>query len=171
MRSERRTKDNCLIVLAMSVFLGGCIDNAAIEEVGRLRPAETAQIADYIAEWPVSDAERIKDGVYTASQSKIWSFTSLTVDTTYIFEGESVSYVSHVHGTNLYVIPLNFSFSGKANFQASGGLLAFSDVVGDGMLFPLYPTPYEVVNEGRNIILHELRDDGSVTLLTLTESR
>lgn len=38
MRSERRTKDNCLIVLAMSVFLGGCIDNAAIEEVGRLRP-------------------------------------------------------------------------------------------------------------------------------------
>jgi hypothetical protein len=156
------------LLIASFSILCGCIDSKEIEEVGKERPVETVLMADYIAKWRPTSETVIQDGVYSASVSMTKSSISLTTKTSYIFENGYMSYDTKVHGTNLFVIPLNFSFSGKAKYQAKNGLLTFDEVIGDGAFFPLYPTPYEVINNGNNIIFHQLNDDGSVDLLTLT---
>ncbi|HAV1520137.1 TPA: hypothetical protein JG825_003456 [Vibrio parahaemolyticus] len=155
-----------LLTLIIPLFsLTGCIDS---EEIGKVRPVETAIIADYIAKWQPTSEEIIQDGAYFASFSMTKSSEYLTANTTYIFENGYMSYESKIHGRYLFVIPLNFSFSGKAKYKAKNGLLTFDDVTGDGALFPLYPTPYEVVNQGDTIIIHELNNEGDINLLHLT---
>lgn len=155
-----------LLTLIISLFsLSGCIDS---EEVGKVRPVETALIADYIAKWQSSSKAIIQDGVYTSSFSFRESSVYLTANTTYIFENGYMSYESKIHGRNSFLIPLKFSFSGKAKYKAKNGLLTFSDVTGDGALFPLYPTPYEVVNQGDTIIIHEFYNEGDINLSHLT---
>ncbi|WP_182039552.1 hypothetical protein [Vibrio alginolyticus] len=153
-----------LMVVSLSL-LTGCIDS---KEIGKVRPVETALIADYIAKWQPTSEGIIQDGVYSASFSMTKSSKSLTANTKYIFENGYMSYETQIHGRYLFVIPLSFSFSGKAKYKVKNGLLTFNDVTGDGVLFPLYPTPYEVVNKGNTIIIHELNNEGVVDLINLT---
>lgn len=156
-------------MLSSAFSLLGCTDEASIEKIAKTRRVETPQIASYISKWhPLSEHE-VKDGVYTSSFSINDTLLTGTVNRTYVFNQGSLTYTAHMSGHTFFVLPFSYSFSGKATYKVSDGLITYSDPVGDVGEFPLYPTPIEVVNGGRDFILHELNDDGSVDLVLYTK--
>jgi len=153
-----------LFVLALT----GC-NNDAINEVIKSRPESTSATKQFISTWNHPTEKKIPEGMYTAKSTTSSGSTALTSDLIYYFKEKSLTIKGSINGTTLFFFPINLSIDGRSDYSLKNGLITFSKIIGDGALFPIDGTPYEIGIDG-TVILYEISDNGIVTKTFLTKT-
>lgn len=161
-----------LSVVLLAGLLSGCIDSNGLEQYFNERPQQTPIITEYLDNWQKKIEEhQIPNGIYTTVEARTVSGGFMRISESYIFENGNLFYEAEIKGKRFLFFPFEYYLSGKANYIDENGLLSFSHVVGRGVAFPLYSIPFEVINDGQEIILYEMNDDGREGITILTKKK
>lgn len=156
-----------IFVIGIPVIISGT--NNDVEEFIETRPVSTKEAERFINGWNNTDSLAIPEGVYRYSKSSSRGSDSLDLDITYLFNDSRVMVQGSLTGTRLFFIPLSFEIQGEGEYVLDNGRIKYTQVSGDGLLFPISGTPYEVAQDGA-VILYNVKDDGSFEKMILLKN-